>query len=499
MGLDKFGQQQENLGPAEWFRPEAMDPVGNQIRVKAGYMFASGHKIMAPNPDVNGNPQDQLTGGFAVVAPGFQRYDLVYLDQNGAPVILQGTAVAAGTAKFQGAPGWTGATPGPALPDFALPVAYVLVTETASVTIASTDITQIDGFLRSEHGMDGYFVDKGTLNTPTGASDVVTALFAGEIVGSAVAPFSKGVVTAAPNNKVDILDQKKDEISHAATGSRIYARLTEAGGVWTLSYYYTDATGVETAVGDIAADTSLGAGLTAIQLSAVPKVFSRADPARPMFSTGIRISDQVVPISAEVPVGGIIMFMPAVSGNPPPAPTNYEYCDGTVVTTNGPLFGLTKPTLMKTAGGGSMKMARGVDLTAGAHGGGPGPAAGADTHGHTVNSHNHGGSISGNTGMAGSHSHGINNDGGHTHTPIFQNGNSNNTGGGNKWTGTGPGDFELQNINTDNQGSHNHGGTNVIGDHQHTVGGSVNSESPGTDAQSNVPVYQSVCFIIRCR
>jgi hypothetical protein len=318
-------QRQLDTGPAGWFRPEAMVPAANQIRVRAGYVFTGAEGVRVPNPALSGLPQDQLTAGFAVVAPGTQRYDLVYLTATGVATILQGTAVPTGTAFPQGGPGWEGTNPGPKVPDTAFPVAWVFVNETGSVSIASSDITQIDGFVRTTRDLDGYLVDKGLLGAaPTGANDIVTTMFAGETPGGS--DTVRGIVTSPPGNYVGLLDQNGDELLHATTpGSRIYGRITEAATVWTLSYFYLSAVGAETAVVAIETETEGGAP-TNLRLVATPKVFSRNDPARPLFdSTAYRLSDQVV--------GDIPMATTTVPGKVELA-TNGEAIAGVVVQGN---------------------------------------------------------------------------------------------------------------------------------------------------------------------
>lgn len=55
-----------------------------------------------------------------------------------------------------------------------------------------------------------------------------------------------GVLTDAPINKVSIIDLATGTAIEDAGGQRVYARITESAGVWTLSFYTNEA-GVETA------------------------------------------------------------------------------------------------------------------------------------------------------------------------------------------------------------------------------------------------------------
>jgi hypothetical protein len=55
-----------------------------------------------------------------------------------------------------------------------------------------------------------------------------------------------GVITTAPNNRVELIDNSNGGEIEDGSGRRVYARLTESSGTWTLSFYVNDA-GVETA------------------------------------------------------------------------------------------------------------------------------------------------------------------------------------------------------------------------------------------------------------
>lgn len=84
------------------------------------------------------------TAAFSVVASGFERYDLVVLDDDGNPDIIVGTPVAAGTGAAL--------TDGPSIPDNRLAIAYVKIDETATVLVEDTDITDIREFLNKGGG-----------------------------------------------------------------------------------------------------------------------------------------------------------------------------------------------------------------------------------------------------------------------------------------------------------------------------------------------------------
>lgn len=313
MAIDPIPERQLVLGAASWFRPEAENPVGNQIRVKSGMAYRGAFSI-------EDQSADQLTAGFSSVSlAGLKRYDLVYADQTGTVQIAQGAEVAAAAPAFNGAPG---ANLGPPLPPGS-PVAYVLIDETGAVLVEEADIFRTTGFIRLARDLDGYSVDKGFFGSaPAGTSDDVSALFASNTrivpVTGATEPDSggsatqAGVVTTAPLNYVHLLSQVGDEIKHA-TGARMYGRLTEAAGVWTLTYFYIDAAGTETSM-DPSTDTA-GTAPTDVKLAGTPQVFSVHDPARPLFDSQIaRLADQVV---GDIPTATVAVQGKALKANNP--------------------------------------------------------------------------------------------------------------------------------------------------------------------------------------
>jgi len=305
MTIDKIPERQLNVGPAGWFKVEPESPAGNQVVLKAGFAFAGADRLI--DAFTGG---DQTSAGFSGVSgAGFKRWDLVYLNASGVVTVLAGNEVASGAPVFDGAPGFN---LGPNMPDQCVPAAYVLIDEVspAPPVITESDITRITGFAEVTRSLNGYLVDKGLFGAaPGGASDVVTALFASETAGGGTAV--KGVVTAPPENYVHLLDQNSDEITHT-TGAKMYGRLTEAAGVWTLAYFYIDGTGAETSM-DPSADTG-GPAPTDLQLVGVPKVYSANDPARPLFDSNVaRLSDQLVgtiPDGSET-VKGKVEFAPS--------------------------------------------------------------------------------------------------------------------------------------------------------------------------------------------
>lgn len=90
--------------------------------------------------------------------------------------------------------------------------------------------------------LSGSLVSATTLTGITGTSTDVSTQMSGKTnsTGSSV----KGVVVIAPYNKIPLRDTNNDVIKNG-TGDEIYARLTWAASIWTLTYYYLNA-GTET-------------------------------------------------------------------------------------------------------------------------------------------------------------------------------------------------------------------------------------------------------------
>lgn len=107
-----------------------------------------------------------------------------------------------------------------------------------------------------------------------GTSNDVSSDFSGDTPGGDDATL--GVVTTAPRNTVDILNSDGDFIEDVS-GNRVYGRLTESSGTWTLTYYVNDA-GTETPIAISADDLTIF----------YKEVFDQAD--RPTFSDDIPIT-----------------------------------------------------------------------------------------------------------------------------------------------------------------------------------------------------------------
>lgn len=123
------------------------------------------------------------------------------------------------------------------------------------------DASQIDkllaGYVRANN-----FTANGPDDVATAAITTVLAT-AGDLgvqvplqVPSTSYPYTPGVVTTGGNNRVEIYSNvTKQKLTES--GGEIYGRLTESGGVYTLTYYYLNpTTGTETAY-TFAANTAI--------------------------------------------------------------------------------------------------------------------------------------------------------------------------------------------------------------------------------------------------
>jgi len=74
-----------------------------------------------------------------------------------------------------------------------------------------------------------------TFDAASGTSINVSALFAAQTSGGDAN--TAGVVTSAPDNYVSILEKETGGEIEDPSGNRVFARLTETAGVWTLSFF----------------------------------------------------------------------------------------------------------------------------------------------------------------------------------------------------------------------------------------------------------------------
>lgn len=126
---------------------------------------------------------------------------------------------------------------------------------------------------------------EATFDAAAGLDDDVSALFAAETPGGDAV--TEGVPTVAPNNYISIVEKTSYTELEDGSGNRVYGRLTEAAGVWTLSYYVVIA-GVETAHSLSANDIRF----------IYRKVFNQAD--RPTFGANVLGFDSLNPL-ADIP------------------------------------------------------------------------------------------------------------------------------------------------------------------------------------------------------
>lgn len=91
-----------------------------------------------------------------------------------------------------------------------------------------------------------YRADWGTTTktSASGTSSNISSEMSGKVSGGGSS--SAGVITAAPNNRVVLVTADTEQAIEDAAGQRVYGRITEASGTWTLSFYTNEA-GVETA------------------------------------------------------------------------------------------------------------------------------------------------------------------------------------------------------------------------------------------------------------
>lgn len=83
-----------------------------------------------------------------------------------------------------------------------------------------------------------------THSSASGTTTNITSDMSGKTAGGGTAAL--GVPTTSPYNRVEIKNSSTDTYLEDAGGQRVYGRITESTGTWTLSYYTNEA-GVETA------------------------------------------------------------------------------------------------------------------------------------------------------------------------------------------------------------------------------------------------------------
>lgn len=130
MALKKLAPRQLDLGQVSGFEVQPESPVGNQVAVAAGnYLdfvtLTIVFKAAATSP------------AFTNVAPGNERWDLLYYSTGGVLSKAIGVAQPLAGLEFAGVP---------AVPLGSLPLAYIHVDETGAVFVGSDDITDVRSF-----------------------------------------------------------------------------------------------------------------------------------------------------------------------------------------------------------------------------------------------------------------------------------------------------------------------------------------------------------------
>ena len=105
-----------------------------------------------------------------------------------------------------------------------------------SKAIDSTDLANFNEFFAQWETLE--------VDNATGTSYVVTTEFAGKTPGGDAS--TKGVITSSPDNRVEIREKDSGLIIENLLGEKVFARVTEAASVWTLSFF-TITAGSETA------------------------------------------------------------------------------------------------------------------------------------------------------------------------------------------------------------------------------------------------------------
>lgn len=153
-------------------------------------------------------------------------------------------------------------------------------------TGAAGDAPAVDFGDLSGTQLVGYGVQGTNITGATGTSDDVSALLVGETPSTA--QNVEGIVVNAPHNYVHIFDTSHDVIFDGS-GNKVYGRLTEAAGVWTLSYY-SNVAGTETAY-------SFGVATDLVWY--YQQLFTEAD--RPVYSDLFEVRSDEVAATAPTP------------------------------------------------------------------------------------------------------------------------------------------------------------------------------------------------------
>jgi len=540
-GVPVIPQAQLQIGPAGWWRPEADNPPGNRVIVKPGTAYRGTFAVVnqAAAQPTSGFASVTLFGTKRYDMVYIDSAGSVQVAQ-GVQVALGAPLFDGAPGRPNGPP----LPPGNPVAYVHVDEAGAVTVDVVDVFQINGFVSlqrDLDGYLVDKGptggAPSGLSIDVSALFVTD--TRILSVAGIGSVVpDSGGSSTQAGVITSAPLNYVHLLDEKRDQIKHS-TGAEMFGRVTEVVGVWTLSFYYLDGTGAEQTMNP-ATDTA-GPAPTDLRLAGVPRSYSKNDPARPLFPSSLaRLADQVagdipyatttsdgkvrlapadgviatqvvqaddprlaaattsrrgtvelatdgealagrvvqgndsrlVAAPTSVPVGMVIAwYRPTIAI---PFPSDFVVCDGSVVVDAGSIFnGFAVPDLRN-------RFIRGYAGVLGSYP--PAPVAGVDSHGHTVNSHNHGGdtqSTSPGTDSQGAHSHtGVTGATG-PNTPLTAFGGGVNTGT-NSHTHTISGD-----------GGHSHS----VDSHKHNL----DSDSPGTSGAANVPAYVGLLQIIKIK
>ena len=105
-----------------------------------------------------------------------------------------------------------------------------------SKKISASNLLDINQFLAYRQAIN--------FNAASGLSVDISTEMSGKTPGGSSS--SLGVITTPPNNRVYIKDSLTETFIEDAEGQRVYGRITESGGAWTLSFFTNEA-GIETA------------------------------------------------------------------------------------------------------------------------------------------------------------------------------------------------------------------------------------------------------------
>jgi len=365
---------------------------------------------------------------------------------------------------------------------------------------SAADKTKLNTITWTDAGVGGLFNNQyrdfqpANVTAPAAISLDVSTQMSAQTPGGSTSV--EGILTTPPDNSVDIRKANGDSFLNA-TGDKIQARLGEAAGVWTLSFFYLDeTTGAETGY-DMTPDS--GATIVwfvqrAYSLENLPsgnpsrtipsdQVAGEVPDATPtqkgvmVFATdgevaaskAVQGNDSRL-ASGNVPVGTVIDWLRPTTGVA--VPTGYWPCDGSTVTATGGIFdGFTTPDLRD-------KFVRGYSGALGSYP--PFTTGGSDTH-----THGNTGSASPNTN---SQSPGTDSQGGHDHTGTTGTTNIGTfvaSSGGDALALTAAGHSHT--IGTD--GAHTH----TVNSHSHTV----DSHAHTTGSGNNVPAWVGLYKLLR--